>query len=130
MRVRDEDVQKTAFRTRYRHYEFVVMSIGLTNAPAAFMDLRNRVCRPMLNRSIIVFIDDILVYSKTEEQHEEHLKEVLETMSKESFHKVLQVRAHVAQGAVSGTPYQPEGYISRSGQDTGRDATGGPEVSI
>ena len=64
MRVREEDVQKTAFRTRYGHYEFVVMPFGLTNAPAAFMDLMNRVCRPMLDRSVIAFIDDILVYSK------------------------------------------------------------------
>ncbi|XP_052622433.1 uncharacterized protein LOC128127784, partial [Lactuca sativa] len=61
VRVRDEDVQKTAFRTRYGHYEFVVMPFGLTNAPAVFMDLMNRVCRPMLDRSVIVFIDDILV---------------------------------------------------------------------
>ena len=83
MRVRDEDVQKTAFRTRYGHYEFVVMPFGLTNAPAAFMDLMNRVCRPMLDRSVIVFIDDILVYSKTQEQHEEHLREVLEVLRRE-----------------------------------------------
>ncbi|CAH1425484.1 unnamed protein product [Lactuca virosa] len=77
MRVSDEDVQKTTFRTRYGHYEFVVMSFGLTNAPVAFMDLMNRVCRPMLDRSMIVLIDDILVYSKTQEQHEEHLREFL-----------------------------------------------------
>ena len=83
MRVRDEDVQKTAFRTRYGHYEFVVMPFGLTNAPAAFMDLMNRVCKTMLDRSVIVFIDDILVYSKTQEQHEEHLREVLETLGRE-----------------------------------------------
>ena len=76
-------MQKTTFRTRYGHYEFVVMPFGLTNAPAAFMDLMNRVCRPMLDRSVIVFIDDILVYSKTQEQHEEHLREVLETLRRE-----------------------------------------------
>ena len=80
VRVRDEDVQKTAFRTRYGHYEFVVMPFGLTNAPAVFMDLMNRVCRPMLDRSVIVFIDDILVYSRSREQHEEHLREVLEVL--------------------------------------------------
>ncbi|KAI3690327.1 hypothetical protein L2E82_48307 [Cichorium intybus] len=75
MRVREEDIPKTAFRTRYDHFEFVVMPFRLTNAPAAFMDLMNRVCRPMLDRSVIVFIDDILVYSWSREQHEQHLRE-------------------------------------------------------
>ena len=70
MRICNEDILKTAFRTRYGHYEFVVMPFGLTNAPTVFMDLMNRVCRPMRDRSVIVFIDDILVYSKTKEQHE------------------------------------------------------------
>ena len=59
--VRKEDVHKTASRIRYGHYEFIVMPVGLTNAPVAFMDLMNRVCRPMLDRSVIVFIDDILI---------------------------------------------------------------------
>ena len=77
VRVRDEDIQKTAFRTHYGHYEFVVMPFGLTNAPATFMDLMNRVCRPMLDRSVIVFIDDILLYSRSREQHKEHLREIL-----------------------------------------------------
>ena len=83
MRIRDEDIPKTAFRTRYGHYEFVVMPFGLTNAPAAFMDLMNSVCRPMLDRSVIVFIDDILVYSRTREQHEEHLRELLRVLRAE-----------------------------------------------
>ena len=86
MRVRDKDIQKTTFQTRYGHYEFVVMPFRLTNAPATFMDLMNRVCRPMLDRSVIVFIDDILVYSKTQEEHEEHLREVLETLRRESLY--------------------------------------------
>ncbi|CAH1423569.1 unnamed protein product [Lactuca virosa] len=73
MRVRDEDVQKTTFRTRYGHYEFLVMHFGLINAPTTFMDLMNQVSRPMLDWSVIVFINDILVYSKTKEQREDHL---------------------------------------------------------
>nr|GEZ76659.1 retrotransposon protein, putative, Ty3-gypsy subclass [Tanacetum cinerariifolium] len=74
LRVREEDVPKTAFRTRYGHYEFQVMPFGLTNAPAVFMDLMNRVCRPYLDKFVIVFIDDILIYSEDEKEHEEHLK--------------------------------------------------------
>ncbi|KAJ9539497.1 hypothetical protein OSB04_032230 [Centaurea solstitialis] len=86
LKVREEDVHKTAFRTRYGLYEFVVMPFGLTNAPAAFMDLMNRVCRPLLDRSVIVFIDDILIYSKTKEDHVEHLREVLEILRKEQLY--------------------------------------------
>ena len=86
MRVREEDIEKTAFRTRYGHFEFVVMPFGLTNAPAAFMDLMNRVCSLMLDRSVIVFIDDILVYSKTKEEHERHLREILETLGREKLY--------------------------------------------
>ena len=86
MRFRDEDIQKTLFRTRYGHYEFVVMPFGLTNAPATFMDLMNRVCRPMLDRSVIVFIDDILVYSRSREQHEEHLREILGVLRSERLY--------------------------------------------
>ena len=80
LRIRGGDVPKTAFRTRYGHYEFLVMSFGLTNTPAAFMDLMNRVFRPFLDRFVIVFIDDILVYSKSEDEHAKHLRFVLQTL--------------------------------------------------
>ena len=86
LKVKETDVHKTAFRTRYGHYEFLVMPFGLTNAPAAFMDLMNRVCRPMLDRSVIVFIDDILIYSKTKEEHVAHLREVLEVLRRERLY--------------------------------------------
>ncbi|GJR88433.1 putative reverse transcriptase domain-containing protein [Tanacetum coccineum] len=86
LKVREEDIPKMAFRTRYGHFEFVVMPFGLTNAPAIFMDLMNRVCRPMLDKSVIVFIDDILVYSKSKEEHEIHLREILETLRKEKLY--------------------------------------------
>ncbi|GJT96979.1 putative reverse transcriptase domain-containing protein [Tanacetum coccineum] len=73
LRVHEEDISKTAFRTRYVHYEFQVMPFGLTNAPAVFMDFDNRVCKPYLDRFVIVFIDDILIYSKSIKEHEGHL---------------------------------------------------------
>ena len=80
LRIRESDIPKTAFRTRYGHYEFLVMSFGLTNAPAAFMDLMNRVFRLYLDRFVIVFIDDILVYLRSELEHERHLGLVLQTL--------------------------------------------------
>ncbi|GKB04675.1 putative reverse transcriptase domain-containing protein [Tanacetum coccineum] len=86
LRVREEYISKTAFRTRYGHYEFQVMSFGLTNAMAVFMDLMKRVCKPYLDKFMIVFIDDILIYSKTKQKHEEHLKLILELLKKEELY--------------------------------------------
>ncbi|KAK1413191.1 hypothetical protein QVD17_34962 [Tagetes erecta] len=86
VKVREEDVPKTAFRTRYGHYEFVVMPFCFTNAPAVFMYLMNRVCKPMLDRFVIVFIDDILIYSRIEEDHAQHLREVLTVLRKEKLY--------------------------------------------
>ncbi|KAJ0871839.1 putative nucleotidyltransferase, Ribonuclease H [Helianthus annuus] len=86
MRVQEEDVPKTAFRTRYGHYEFLVMPFGLTNVPAVFMDLMNRVRKPYLDDFVIVFIDDILIYSKSKEDHERHLRLILELLRKEQLY--------------------------------------------
>ncbi|GKE05403.1 putative reverse transcriptase domain-containing protein [Tanacetum coccineum] len=84
--IKEEDIPITAFRTRYGHFEFQVMPFGLTNAPAVFMDLMNRVCKPYLDKFVIVFIDDILVYSKNEEEHGKHLKIVLELLKNERLY--------------------------------------------
>ncbi|GKE54983.1 putative reverse transcriptase domain-containing protein, partial [Tanacetum coccineum] len=86
LRVHEEDIPKTTFRTRYGNYEFQVMPFGLTNAPAVFMDLMNRVCKPYLDKFMIVFIDDILIYSKSKKEHEEHLKLILELLKKEELY--------------------------------------------
>ncbi|GJW27274.1 putative reverse transcriptase domain-containing protein [Tanacetum coccineum] len=85
LRVREEDIPKTAFKTRYGHYEFQVMPFSLTNAPAVYMDLINRVCKPYLDKFVIVFIDNILIYSKSKQEHEEHLKLILKLLKKEEL---------------------------------------------
>jgi len=76
LRIKPEDISKTAFRTRYGHYEFTIMPFGLTNASAAFMDLMNRVFRLYLDKFVVVLIDDILIYSKDREEHTDLLKMV------------------------------------------------------
>nr|GEY29149.1 putative reverse transcriptase domain-containing protein [Tanacetum cinerariifolium] len=86
LRVREEDIPKTAFRTRYGHYEFQVMPFGLTNAPAVFMDPMNRVCKTYLDKFVIVFINDIIIYSKDEKEQEEYLKAILELLKKEELY--------------------------------------------
>ena len=78
MKIKSEDIPKTAFRTRYGHYEFLVMPFGLTNAPTAFMDLMNRVFHEYLDLFVIVFINDILIFSKSMEEHKEHLRIVFQ----------------------------------------------------
>ena len=89
LRVKEVDVPKTAFRTRYSHYEFLVMPFRLTNAPIAFMDLMNRVFRPYVDQFFVVFIDDILVYSKDAQEHEQHLRIVLETLREKRLYAKL-----------------------------------------
>ena len=89
LRIKDTDVHKTTFRTRYGHYEFLVMPFGLTNAPTTFMDLMDRVFRPYVDQFVMVFIDNILVYSKDRENHDTHLRVVLETLRKERLYAKL-----------------------------------------
>ena len=86
LKIKEEDISKTAFRTRYGHYEFLVMPFGLTNAPAAFMELMNRIFQPLLDICVIVFIDDILVYSKSNQEHEEHLRDVLSILREKKMY--------------------------------------------
>ena len=89
LRVHDEDVPKTAFRTRYGHFEFLAMPFGLTNSPASFMDLMNRIFRPSLDQFVIMFIDHILIYSGSGEEHAEHLRIVLQTLQEHRLYVKL-----------------------------------------
>ena len=89
LKVKAEDIEKTAFRTRYGHYEFLVMPFGVTNAPAAFMDLMNRVFKPYLNEFVVVFIDDILIYSKRTIEHKNHLRLALQILRDKKLYAKL-----------------------------------------
>jgi len=91
MRIKGQDVPKTAFRTRYGHFEFLVLPFGLTNAPTLFMDLMNRVFQPYLDRFVVVLIDDILVYSKSYEEHEQHLRQTLQTLRSRQLYAKLDI---------------------------------------
>jgi hypothetical protein len=86
VRIKDEDIHKIAFRTRYGHYEFVVVPFGLTNAPATFMCLMNNVLNKFLDKFVLVFIDDILIYSKNREEHEENLRLVLQVLKEHQLY--------------------------------------------
>nr|GEW36718.1 putative reverse transcriptase domain-containing protein [Tanacetum cinerariifolium] len=92
LRVHDEDISKMTFRTRYGYYEFQVMPFGLTNAPTVFMDLMKRVYKPYLDKFVIIFIDDILIYSKSVKEHAEYLKLIMELLKKEELYKELNMR--------------------------------------
>ncbi|XP_035845279.1 uncharacterized protein LOC118491534 [Helianthus annuus] len=86
LRIQEESIPNTVFRTRYRHYEFLVMPFGLTNAQSVFMDFMNRMCKPYLDKFVIVFIDDILIYLRTKEEHEQHLRAIWELLKKEQLY--------------------------------------------
>ena len=80
LRIKSYDAPEMTFRSRYGHFEYLMMSFGLTNAPATFMDLMNRVFRSYLDKFMIIFIDDLLIYSSYENEHEKHLRIVLQTL--------------------------------------------------
>ena len=86
LRVRETDIPKTTFRTRYGHFEFTVMPFGLTNVLATFMDLMHRVFQPYLNRFVVVFVDDILIYSQSDREHEYHLRIVLQLLREQQLY--------------------------------------------
>nr|GEW50342.1 putative reverse transcriptase domain, ribonuclease H-like domain, aspartic peptidase domain protein [Tanacetum cinerariifolium] len=112
LRVYEDDIPKTAFRTRYGHFEFTVMPFSLTNAPAVFMDLMNRVCRPYLDMFVIMFIDDILIHSKTQEEHVEHLRSVRLLIGGEEQELAFQtLKDKLCNAPVLALPDGPEDFV-------------------
>ena len=91
LKIRESDVSKTTFKTQYGHYEFLVMPLGLTNAPIAFMDLMNRVFHPYLDQFVIIFINDILMYSKNADEHAFHLRVVFQTLREKQLYAKFSV---------------------------------------
>jgi hypothetical protein len=123
IRIKSSDVSKTAFRTRYGHYEFLVMPFGLTNAPAVFMDYMNRIFQPYLDKFVVIFIDDILIYSRNQEEHAEHLRIVLEVLREKKLYakfskcefwlSEIKFLGHViSQGGVSVDPSKVEAVLN------------------
>ncbi|GAU43989.1 hypothetical protein TSUD_91680 [Trifolium subterraneum] len=123
IRIRTSDVSKTAFRTRYGHYEFLVMPFGLTNAPAVFMDYMNRIFQPYLDKFVVIFIDDILIYSKDPQEHAEHLRIVLNILREKQLYakfskcefwlSEVKFLGHViSQGGVSVDPSKVEAVLN------------------
>jgi hypothetical protein len=121
LRIKEGDIPKTAFRTRFGHYEFVVVPFGLTNAPAVFMSLMNGVFRKYLDRFVQVFLDDILIYSKNEREHEEHLRVVLSCLRENKlygklskcsfFQKEIHYLGHIISGeGISVDPEKGKGH--------------------
>ncbi|XP_019244500.1 PREDICTED: uncharacterized protein LOC109224374 [Nicotiana attenuata] len=124
LKIRASDVHKTTFRTLYGHYEFLVMSFGLTNSPAAFMDLMNRVFRPYLDSLVIVFIDDILIYSRSREEHKQHLRVVLQTLRDSQLYAKFSIPVLLTSGR------RLEAIFSSRGdpRDLTRTAIGGRKI--
>ncbi|GJX54077.1 putative reverse transcriptase domain-containing protein [Tanacetum coccineum] len=108
LRIKEEDIPITAFRTRYGQFEFQVMLFGLTNAPVVFMDLMNRVCKPYLDKFVIVFIDDILIYSKNDEEHEKEFKDYSRVLRKRVVMPSVKIRYHPGKGNVVADALSPQ----------------------
>ncbi|GJX14699.1 putative reverse transcriptase domain-containing protein, partial [Tanacetum coccineum] len=117
LRVHEDAIPKTAFRTRYEHFESTVMPFGLTNAPTVFMDLMNRVCKLYIGRFVIVVIDDILAYSKSKEEHEVHLNLVWESLRKEKLYAKFS-KSNVVGGALSIKERVKSRRVERKGDES------------
>ncbi|GKA21833.1 putative reverse transcriptase domain-containing protein [Tanacetum coccineum] len=115
LHIKEEDIPITAIRTRYGHFKFQVMPFGLPNASAVFMDLMNRLCKPYLDKFVIVFIDDILVYSKVEEEHGKHLKIILELLKKERLYTKFSKCDFWLDSATPMTPMEVRQFLGLAG---------------